>query len=444
MNISNLPQHHQYHITVGEQYIYDHLLDCVQNEPAQQVLGRFHRLFIQAKHYDDQKVLDVLAIIISSPLAEQTFAAILNRCCHILINRWQLQLNTQHFVIELINLFDSIPCGIGRRKAKTYSSRMIQLVRDFLETDYYKQLKRLSTIVSQSQERKINLGKKQETLGNLIIRYPYLYDHCLLTADSSIEQKQTINHVKNDVERRFESQLSKFVTYQIRVAQAGREQQASQTDNSSSFVRKRIINPVENPTLLSDRDLGKTLKHFVGPVQRGYSYKDLSRTFLNHTQDSRNFQLFKDDLYEYVIESIDGKYGKHTFNKRLYEKMQGFYSNRNNEKPDEFLKVRTYSKLFNYLIVESNRNPNHLVFIDMISNMGTTITIGVLLKIVLLCSKVKPYIEKRFSILFDHYESFSSEGAGWLVRSLEKVHIAFSVNFGNLDMSYLQRIYRKR
>ena len=123
--------------------------------------------------------------------------------------------------------------------------------------------------------------------------------------------------------------------------------------------------------------------------------------------------------------------------------MQGFYTNRNNEKPDEFLKMRTYSQLFNYLIVESPRNPNHLVFMDMISNMGTTKTIGLLLQIVLLCGKVKPYIEKRFSILFDHYESFSSDGAAWLVRSLEKAHIAFSVNFGNLDMSYLQRIYRR-
>jgi hypothetical protein len=80
---------------------------------------------------------------------------------------------------------------------------------------------------------------------------------------------------------------------------------------------------------------------------------------------------------------------------------------------------------------------------DMISNMGTTKTIGLLLKLVLVCSKVKPYLEKRFSILFNHYESFTREGASWLVRSLEKVNVAFSVNFGNLDMSFLRRIYAR-
>ena len=88
-------------------------------------------------------------------------------------------------------------------------------------------------------------------------------------------------------------------------------------------------------------------------MQNGNSYQDLSRSFLTHTSDTRNYQLFKDDLYEYVMQSIDGQYGKHTFNKRLYERIQYMYPGHNNQKPDEFLKMRTYSQLFNYLIVES-------------------------------------------------------------------------------------------
>ena len=439
MNIKNLPQHHQYHITAGEQFIYDHLLNCVQTEHPQQVIGRFHRLFIQGKHYDNQKVLDIITTIVFSPMAEQYFSSILNRCCHILINTWQLQNKTHGFIVELVALFDLVPFNSYTIcKGKTYSSRIVALIRQFLHTEYYVQLKRLSTIVGDGQKRKINVGKKQETLGNLIVRYPYLYDHCLLSADSAVEQKQTVYHVKKDVERKFESQLSRFVTYQIRLAQKDKQAIYS-TDNN----RDKIIRPVENPTLLSNRDLGKSLKHFVGPIHNGNSYQDLSRSFLNHSDDTRNYKLFKDDLYEYIMQSIDGKYGKHSFNKRLYEKMQTIYPNRDNKKADKFIKIRTYNQLFSYLIVDSAKNPNHLVFMDMISNMGTTKTIGVLLKLVLLCSQVKPYIEKRFSILFNHYESFSQDGAGWLVRSLEKVNIAFSANFGKLDMSFLKRIYQR-
>ncbi|NCO75126.1 MAG: hypothetical protein GW795_06395 [Cyanobacteria bacterium] len=436
MNISSLSERHNQHLTGNEQYVYDHLLECVKTQSPEQVLDRFRYLFIIAKNYDNQKVLEILAQIIANKKASENFPFILNRCCHILINRWQLQPSTQGYVVELLDLFELLPCGVGKSQARSYSNRMVQLVREFLDTDYFKQLKRLATIASQNLEGKTNPGKKQEVVGNLITRYPYLYDHCLLSVDSSKEQQETVYKVKNQLEKQFESKLSKYVTYQIRVAQAGRQKMAE-------LNADRIIKPANNPTLLSDRDLGKSLKHYIGTVENGHSYKDLSRSFLTHTSDVRNYQLFKDDLYEYVTQSIEGKYGKHSFNKRLYDKLQQMYPKYNYHQPDEFLKMRTYSQLFNYLIVESPNNPSHLVFMDMISNMGTTKTIGLLLKLVLVCSKVKPYLEKRFSILFNHYESFTRDGAAWLVRSLEKVNVAFSVNFGSLDMSFLQRIYAK-
>ncbi|MBL1208744.1 MAG: hypothetical protein FWJ34_03125 [Geminocystis sp. GBBB08] len=422
-------------MTAYEQFVYDHLLECVKTQSPEQVLDRFRYLFIQARNYDNPKVIKVLAKIIANHDASEIFPPILNRCCHILVNRWQLSSKTQAYVVELVQLFDLIPSGMNRSYNKSYANRMSQLVREFLHSDYYKQLQRLVTILTQTQQKKTS-PKKEEKVGNLITRYPYLYDHCLLGADSSTEQQQTVSKVKTELEKQFESKLSKFVTYQIRVAQNGRQKMEELNGD-------RIIRPIDNPTLLSDRDLGKSLRHYVGTVENGHSYQDLSRSFLTHTNDVRNYQLFKDDLYEYVVQSIDGKYGKQSFNKRLYAKLQEMYPKYNYKKPDEFLKMRTYSQLFNYLIVDSPQNPSHLVFMDMISNMGTTKTIGLLLKLTLACSKVKPYLEKRFSILFNHYESFTKDGAAWLVRSLEKVNVAFSVNFGNLDMSFLRRIYAK-
>jgi hypothetical protein len=76
----------------------------------------------------------------------------------------------------------------------------------------------------------------------------------------------------------------------------------------------------------------------------------------------------------------------------------------------------------------------------MISNMGVTQTMGVLLKVLLICNKVKPYLEKRFSILFNHYESFAKEGVPWLVKSLENLQLAFSVHFGKVDLSCLNQV----
>jgi hypothetical protein len=425
--------HQSYQVNNQEQYVYDHLLECINTCNPQQVLDRFKRLFINPQGYDNQRVLQALAVIIGSKESSYQFPLILNRCCHILINRWQLHPKTQIHVISLIELFELVPALTSKAYIRSYSNRMTELVREFMGGDYYKQLKRLATIYGQPKKTQPN--QKGELLGNLISRYPYLYDHCLLGADSSTEQQQNVYKIKSQLEKKFESKLSKYVTYQIRLAQAQRK--------AESF-EARVIEPVKNPTLLSERDLSKSLKHYVGTVENGYSYQELSRSFVTHTSNIRNYQIFKDDLYEYIIQSIEGKYGKNSFNKRLYQKIQSIYPQYNHQQPDEFLKMRTYSQLFNYLVVESPQNPNHLVFMDLVSNIGATKTIGVMLKLVLVCSKVKPYLEKRFSILFNHYESFTRDGAAWLVRSLEKLNVAFSVNFGNLDMSFLRRIYARR
>ncbi len=432
MNIISSSAHQSYQVNRHQQYVYDHLLECIKTCTPCQVLERFQCLFINPRGYDNQKVLQALAVIIGSKESSYQFPLVLNRCCHILINRWQLHPQNQIYVVRLIELFESVPVGVKKAYIRSFSSRMIELVGEFLKSDYYRQLKRLATIYG--QPKKTQPDKKVELVGNLIRRYPYLYDHCLLGADSSTEQQQNIYKVKSQLEKKFESKLSRYVTYQIRVAQSNRKAESPES---------HIIQPVKNPTLLSERDLGRSLKHYVGTVENGYTYQELSRSFATHTSDVRNYQIFKDDLYEYIIQSIDGKYGKNSFNKRLYQKIQGMYPKYDHKKPDEFLKMRTYSQLFNYLIVESPQNPNHLVFMDLVSNVGATKTIGVMLKLVLVCSKVKPYLEKRFSILFNHYESFTRDGAAWLVRSLEKLNVAFSVNFGNLDMSFLKRIYSR-
>lgn len=201
-----------------------------------------------------------------------------------------------------------------------------------------------------------------------------------------------------------------------------------------------IILPVENPTLLSDRELNRALTHYINPVEGNYTYKDLSHSFLNHSARVSNYRTFKSELYEYLVGSIDPKYGKSQFNKKLYYHLQNTLPEFDSRRPDEFLVMRTSSQLLNFLVVESTHKPDHYVFIDLITNIGVTHAVGLLLKVVLMSHKVKPYLEKRFSLLFNHYESFSKDGVPWLVKSLESLHIAFSVHFGKADISCLRQI----
>ena len=418
----------QWQIGQEEQKLYDHFLNKVKVCSPEDVIESFRSLFVKGKAGDNPSVYTALVKIVNHREAEDNFQFVINRCCHVLINRWQLELATQPKIPELVEVFDDlVPILVGGSNTML---RLRQLMIGFTKTDYFVQLKRLQRVIGESRESR----KTIVYVGNLINRYPYLYEHSLVNDDSGIEQQETVRQIKAQLEKRFEIDLTQYVTYQVRMAQVQRNPKLH--DKAA-----QILQPIENPTLLTNKELGVALKHFIGTVEGGYTYRELSQSFVSHISSARTYKDYKNDLYDYIIKSVDPKYGKHRFNKGLYEKIQSISPEFDFKKPDELLILRTSANLFNYLVVDSPSSPNHLLFLDMISNMGTTNTIGMLLKLVLVCGKVKPYLEKRFSILFNHYESFARDRVPWLVKSLENLHVAFCTNYGKADFSLLKQIF---
>jgi hypothetical protein len=304
-----------------------------------------------------------------------------------------------------------------------------ELVQGFVQSEQYLTIKRLARVINEGADLANNpIGKP---LGTLIRRYPYLYTHCLLNEDSAYEHQQTVRQIQAQVQRQYEIDLSQYVTYQVRRSRASR---------TGSLGTGHIIQPVTNPTLLSDRELFGAIKQFVGKAEGSYSYRDLAQRFLTHTSQTTSFGAFKDDLYEYITSSVDPSYGKRQFNDRLYKQLQTTLPQSDSQKLSDFLIVRTCSQLLNFVVVDNPQRPNHFIFIDLMTNLGATMTTGLLIKIVLICRKVKPYLEKRFSILFDHYESHTGETIHWLVKGLENLNIAMSTHFGSLDLSFVSKL----
>ncbi|AFZ12109.1 hypothetical protein Cri9333_1208 [Crinalium epipsammum PCC 9333] len=413
--------------TQDEQTLYEHLLFCVNLEPPTKVLERFRRLFIDGIGYREQQIWLAVENIILSKQIEQEFPYIINRCCHILINHWQMHPQMQESIPELVTLLENPPTP--KIVVSRIGRRLRVLINAFSQTEEFLTLRRLAQVITPTVEDKSDDSKP---LGNLINRYPYLYEHCLLSEDSSYEHQQVVRKIKAQMQRRFEFNLSQFVTYQVRQAQTRRK--------SGTQGIPRMLQAVPNPTLLSDRELGIALKHFVGKVEGNYSYRDLAHRFISHASQVQSFKVFKDDFYEYLTSGVNPGYGKRQFNDKLYGYLKNIQPNNDYQKPNELMIVRSCSQVLNHLIVESPQKPNHFVFVDLISNIGSTFTTGLLLKIVLICGKIKPYLEKRFAILFKHYESFSRDGVPWLVNILENVNVAFSIHFGKADVSWLQQI----
>lgn len=407
-----------------EQVLYDYWLDRVRTDSPEELIEDFRRLFIEGRGYQEAPIYLALERLIKAKDAEIRFYHFFNRCCHILINRWQMQPTCQLAIPELVSLLENLPPA--RQGYHSTSNTLRHLLKNFTLSDDYVKLQRLARIISSKYSE-----ETAPRVGTLINRYPYLYDHCLLSDESPREQRRTVRRIKVKTERCFEVNLSHYVTYQVRLRQVAHAPKTSEEAG-------RIIQPVKNPTLLNDKELNRALKYYVSPIEGNYTYKALSQNFLANTVYSSTYKDFKNDLYDYLITSVD--YGKGQFNKKLYDVLQNTLPQWDQQKPSEFLILRTSSQLFNYLVVESGQKPDHYIFIDMITNMGVTRTVGLLLKLVLVCRKVKPHLDKRFSILFNHYEGFSRDQVPWLVKSLESLQVAFSIHFGKADLSCLRQI----
>ncbi|GAB4377955.1 MAG: hypothetical protein Kow00121_28850 [Elainellaceae cyanobacterium] len=400
-----------------EQSLYDHLLACARAETPEELLARFRALFIQATGYSDQQVWRTVEQLISSPAIEKDFKFILNRCCHIFINHWLMQPKAHHAIADLVSLIASVTDSPGHSRT---TKRLRYLVQQFQHTEQYAALKRLAQVMNQPPDWSAYSGTNP--LGTMICRYPCLYEHSLLTEDSTDEQRKRIRRIRRHAQRQFERDLAHYTA---------RKLQYGGGLCNDDWANGRSL---KNPTLLSDRRLDKALQQFGGKIDGANTYYDLAQRFLTYSSYAPCYHNFKNDLYEYLTDSIDSKYGRQQFNQRLYGYLQETLPDHDSHQLNDVLLVGTCRKLLNFLVVENQQQPNHAVFVDLLGNVGTAVTIGLLLKVVLICRTVKPYLEKQFATLFKHYESCTKDGVLWLVESLEHLNVAFSVNFGTLTL----------
>lgn len=415
--------------TPDEQSIYNHLLGCAAAETPDELIARFYALFIDGMGYPDREIVAALDSVLNSPDVEEYFHYILNRSCHILINRWQSHSQTQRAIPTLIQLLEASPRNrimeVSRGRA---IRRLHHVVQDFLDTEHYLALRRLARVIEARYPQAADMQAESKPLGMLINRYPYLYEHCLLTEDSDLEQQRHVRKMQAEAQHKFEIDLSHYVNYRVRRARLSRQ---------GNELSLKNLRPINNPTLLSDRELVTSLKQFSTSAPNGQSYRDVAKRFNAHRQQQQSYRDFKADLYDYITSDIDPNYGRRQFNKLLDSHLRTTLADSDDKPVNDFLMVRTCSQLFNFMVVDTAAGGQHFVFIDLINNLGPRCTTGLLLRILLICRKVKPYLERRFSDLFNHYETSTRDTVAWLVEVLENLNIALSLNFGSLDLSHI-------
>lgn len=409
--------------------VYEHLRESLRTDSPERVIQRFRYLFLKGTGYDTHSVKSALDTIINTHYVEREFPFFLNRCCHIIINYWQKKPELRiHIPILLSQLDIVLPPGTANSKS---ARKLRKLIEAFQHTEQYTKLKRLSNLISQDH----NIAEDSEVfVGDLIQRYPFLYQHCLLSEDSSYEFKKTIKKIQKGIQRSYELDISQYITYRVRLAEIVRKYKASNINK----IPKKLIKHVNNPTLLSDHKLNYALKKYLGKVESGCTYLELAHNFSNHIHEIKYYQQFKNELYEYLVSGISSQSGHQKFNQKLYQYLQSILPDFHTQVVDEFTIMRTCSSLLKFLVVDSFKNPNYQLFVELTANLGETKVICLLLKLLLICHKVKPYLEQRFAILFSHYESYDKKEVPWLIDSLENLQLALSIHFGKADLSLVK------
>ena len=441
--MKNLMDEYHKHKSQDEQDIYNHFMQLIDLESSTEVIERFRILFINGSGYPDREISKALDRITALPQIEEEFNFILNRCCHIVINRKQPYNYKKDVLVDLMKLFDRVENQPERRHyyGSRNSKKILELVQAFTRSEQYLSLKRLTELINQETRSYRNTNSAlAQPLRTLIPRYPYLYQHCLVTPDSSYEHQQVIRKIQRQKQRKFEIDLSKYVTHQIRQRVITTASERGATLSNLTASPWEDTNKIQNPTLLNNREILLAIKQFVGKVENGNNYRDNAKSFLTHIKQPQSYSSFKESFYEYLSTSfdVDSKSIKHQFQNKLYKQLKNTMSHSNDKQFNDFLLMRTCNQMLGFLIVESTQKPQHFLFLNLMSNLGSITTTGLLLKIVLVCYRVKPYLEKRFSILFNHYESHTRETVMWLVKALENMHVALSTNFGRVDLSFIR------
>jgi hypothetical protein len=402
--------------------LYEYFRHCLSNQSPTEVLDEFRCLFIEGRS-KQPNAREALEKIVFSQQGQEKFDYIINHCCHIIINYWSNKPELQEFIPHLIGIFNTVNPKTNyydRRK-----SRLLKLVCEFKTTEQYLKLTRLVELLSTSQAID---SEKNQNVGDLAQRYFYLYKYLLLGEEQSQEEKKLIREIQKNNQKYFEFQLSQHIIYRARLVQIARARQISQGAG-------KIIRRVNNPTLLSEKDLKIAIKQYMGKVNQEGTIWQSAQKFLTENKFRHSYQEYHRDLYRYLINSVSPKHEDYQFANKLKQIFKQIKSPSNSPELTDVAMLSTCRQLLRYLVASNYKEPEHYQFIELVKYLGTVQTITLLIKIILICPQAKPDLEKRFAILFTHYQSYKIAEVFWLVKSLEHLLIAFSIYFGKIDLS---------
>lgn len=381
----------------AQEILYKSLLSHVKRLESDEVLEEFKQLFIYQNEVRDPLALRAVAVIIQAN-DRQAFFYTLKRCCFILINNWGSARLYEpiHALISTIN--DAAIYHF------TYSRSLKRLRRwlvDFVKSKEYESLQLFA--------ERYNDGRG---------RWSQRYASYLLAAqygdtNNPAEQREAARELSKQLRDRFRLDLAMYVAHS----------QVNPRTSSSTSEELAQREAAKNPTNLGDNVL-RLIKMIV--LRRGkYSYENLAQFFLRQTEFV-SYGEYKNALLQYLVFSVDNQGFVQMFLKRLSEKLEGLYPERDGDRIDEELVFRTCNRVIEFLTTEDDENPAPL-FNLLLSQGGPLTLVVVLLKLILVAPNTRNRLEYCIAKLIQYYEEYTSDDCHWFINFLEVFTVTFAI-----------------
>ncbi|HHP7230963.1 MAG TPA: hypothetical protein ACFCUY_08905 [Xenococcaceae cyanobacterium] len=407
-----------------EKVIYEYLRNSVASKSPSEMLVEFRYLFLELRH-PNSEICHILETIIFSKHKEEFFLQVLNYCCHILIDSWQEKTENYAYILKLVELFE--PNNLAQVKYLNRTrQKLFNLVKTFSNTDEFLKLKRIANFINTSPIIKLD---ELALISDLLPHYPYLYSAVLLGKEHIPGTTNLVINLQQKRQKSFELQLAQHMIYRSRLVQIARAKQLS--NRAGKFMKR-----VENPTLLGETDLKRTLKQYLNKTNDTGTIYQTAKKFLIELKFIKSYKIFKECLYQYLILGIQQPTtNKYPIQAKLKQVLEDICYHSDSQPCTNSLILQTCQRLLRFLVLDTTRQNDHYQLIELIMNLGTTQTTALLIKVILISPHAKQDLEQRLGLLFSVYESSSIEDSKWLVKFLDNILVAFSLYFGEINLS---------
>lgn len=417
-----------------QQRLYHHCTTIVDEKSPEELIALIQALWINGTNYPNEQVESDRDTLLSYKVEQEAFNICLYKCCQILIEAWEKTPATAEFIPKLVGLFTgpANPDADAYWRSRT-ALRLHERLQAFRKSEQCQSLQHFLGLL-QPQEITVNQIENQP-LQSLLYRYPYLYPYSVSSEDSG-SLSATLRRLKSKKTKEFDTNLSQYVISQVRrsLPEANEHQT---TKNSLRIFSKN------NPTFLTDKELNRALQEYLGKVDGHPSNRDLAQSFSNYQQSNINFYGdFKKLFYQYLTKTLNSSYGIRQFSPLLEKHLETIFPAKADDPISDFLSLRTCTATLQFLVVDMTPPYKHVIFMNLISNLGAIRTMSLLMKIILICPQARPQLEKQLWILFKNYAASPCPQVKGLIKIWENYNVAQAAYFGKADLSWCLQIPR--